>query len=105
MSDWVLNMPKYYLFAKYIESQQINQQSLFSVKLSDNSKVFTVLYYHNRSTIQRDKPKNSNSSQVIESDSNNCNFWDALIAPRFIPWNLLFYPTNWKSLAAFCLSD
>ena len=58
MSDWVLNMPKYYLFAKYIESRKINQQSLFSVKLSDNSKALTVLYYHNRSIIQRDKPKN-----------------------------------------------
>ena len=30
----------------------------FSVKLSDNSKIVTVLYYHNRSTIQRDKLSN-----------------------------------------------
>ena len=61
------------------------------------------------STIEKDKLKDtshSNASQVIESDSNNCNFRDALIAPVIglfhgIPF---FYPTNRESLAAFRLS-
>ena len=49
----------FYLLEVYLESshkcQQRNLQSLFSVKLCDNSKIVIVLYYHNRSTIQSDK--------------------------------------------------
>ena len=51
------------------------------MKFSDNSKILIVLYYRHRSTIKKDKLKNSNASQVIESDSSSCNFRDALIAP------------------------
>ena len=43
---------------KHIKCQWTDLQSRFSVKLSDNSKVLIMLYYHSRSTIQRDKLKN-----------------------------------------------
>ena len=44
-------------------------------------KIATVLYYHHRFTIHRDKiEQQSNTSSVIESNSRNCNFWEALIA-------------------------
>ena len=38
-------------------------QSLFSVKLSDNSEIVTLLYYHNKSAIQRNK-LNNRATQV-----------------------------------------
>ena len=82
----------------YLESsqkcQQSNLQSLFSVKLCDNSKIVIVLYYHNRSTIQSDRLYNSNTSQVIQSDSStHCKL------VRFIPWDSLILP---KKLWVFC---
>ena len=43
---------------KHVKCQWTDLQSRFSVKLSDNSKVLIMLYYHSRSTIQRDKLKN-----------------------------------------------
>ena len=43
---------------KQVKCQWTDLQSRFSVKLSDNSKVLIMLYYHSRSTIQRDKLKN-----------------------------------------------
>ena len=42
------------------------------------TKIVTMLYYHNSSTMQRDKLKNSNTSQTTESDSSNCNFQEGL---------------------------
>ena len=75
------------------------------MKLSDNLKILTVLYYHNRSTIQETEQQ-SNTTQVIESDLSNCNFRDALIARVIGLFHgiHLFYPTNLESLAAFRLS-
>ena len=48
----------------------------------------------------------SNASQVTESDSSNCDFWDALIdlVIGLLHGICFFYPTNIESLAAFCLS-
>ena len=54
-SYWVLNTPITSLL-KHRECQRNDLQSLFSVKLSENSKIVTVLYQHDKSTIQRDKP-------------------------------------------------
>ena len=42
------------------------------------TKIVKMLYYHNSSTMQRDKLKNSNTSQTTESDSSNCNIQEAL---------------------------
>ena len=38
-------------------------QILFSVKLSDNSEIVTLLYYHNKSAIQRNE-LNNRAAQV-----------------------------------------
>ena len=43
------------LVLKHIECQRTSLESLFSVKLSDNSKILIVLNYHNTSTMERDK--------------------------------------------------
>ena len=50
------------------------------------------------------KMNDSNASQVIQSDSSN--FWEALIAPEIGLFHgiCLFYPRNYESFAAFCLS-
>ena len=66
-----------------------------------------MLYYRNRSTIQRDKLNNrATQSQVIQSDSSSCNCQEALIAPEIGLFHgiRLFYPRNPESYAAFFLS-
>ena len=64
MLNWVLNTPLYYPLAKVhrISTDQ-SEKSFFCVKLISNSKIATVLYYHNGSTIQRDK-LNNRATQV-----------------------------------------
>ena len=63
-SDSVLNTSLYYLLAEVLVCQQNGLQSLFSVKLSDNSKIVTAFYYlYNRSTIQKHK-LNNRATQV-----------------------------------------
>ena len=53
------DMPLYYLLAKvHRMSRKRSTKSFFSLKLGDNSKIVTVLYYRNTSTIQRDKLSN-----------------------------------------------
>ena len=70
-------------------------------------KITTVLYYHHRFTIHRDKiEQQSNTSSVIESNSSNCNFWEALIALAIglLKYGIRFsYATNREFLAIFCL--
>ena len=44
-SDWVLNTPLYYLLAKVHKmSKKRSMKSFFSLKLSDNTKIVTLLY-------------------------------------------------------------
>ena len=63
-SNWVQNMPLYYLLAEvHSMSTKRSAKSFFSVKLSVTSIIVTVLYYHNRSTIQMDK-LNNRATQV-----------------------------------------
>ena len=70
MFVWVLNTPLNYIFAK------AHAKTFFSVKLSDNTKILIVLY-----TSKGQVEEQSNTSQITELDSSNCNFRDALIAP------------------------
>ena len=105
-SDQVLNTPLYHLLAKVRRiSKKRSMKSSFSLKLSDNLKIVAVLYYRNRSIIQRDV-LNNNTSQVIQLDSSNCKFREALIAPEIGLFHRirLFYPRNPNSYAVFCLS-
>ena len=44
-SEWVLNTPLCYLLAKVHRMSTNGLQSLFSITLSDNSKIVNVLYY------------------------------------------------------------
>ena len=81
-------------------------QSLLSVKLSDNSKIVTVLCYHNRSTTQRQTEQRSNTNQVFHSNSRNCNFGEALIAFVIGLFYVIhiFHPRNRESLVGFLIS-
>ena len=85
---------------KHIECQRTDLQSLFSVKLNDNSKILIVLYYHDRSTSQRGKTKNRETKvkslswiQVIVIFGMH-----SLPSTRFIPWNLFFLTRQTLSL-------
>ena len=109
MFNWALNTPLYCLFSKAhrMSTNLSTILSLFSAKLSDNSKILIMLYYHNRSTFQREKVKEqSRTSQIIESDSGNCNFLGYTHCPSnmFVPWNSLFLPNKPWVKTACCLS-
>ena len=80
MFDQVLNTSLHFLVAKAhrMSTKRSTKSSFCEFKNS-----YCVILPH-ISTIGKDKLKNtshSNTSQVTESDSNNCNFRDALIAP------------------------
>ena len=50
--NWILNTPMYYLLAEVHRTSTKRYTKSFSfVKLSDNSKIITMLYYRNRSTV------------------------------------------------------
>ena len=70
-------------------------------------KIATVLYYYHRFTIHRDKiEQQSNTRSVIESNSRNCNFWEALIAFAIglLKYGIRFsYATKCEFLAVFRL--
>ena len=106
-SDRVLNTPLNYFYAEvHRMSTKRSAEPFFSAKLSDNSKIVTVLYYRNRSKIKKEKAEQwSNTSLVIQSDSSNCNFWKALIAPKIGLLHAIrsFYTRNPESYAAFRL--
>ena len=55
---------------------------------------------------QSNREQQSNTSQVIQSNSSNCKFREAVIAPEISLFHgiRLFYPKNPESYAAFRLS-
>ena len=70
------------------------------VKVSDKN------CYHHRFIIQRDQiEKQSNTSYVIESNSSNCNFREALVVLAISLLNGIrfSYRTKHQFFAAFCL--
>ena len=80
MFDQVLITPLHFLVAK---AHRMATKRSTKSSFCEFKKSYRVILPH-ISTIEKDKLKDtshSNASQVIESDSNNCNFRDALIAP------------------------
>ena len=103
MFDWVLNTPLYYLFSKaHRISLNRPTKSFFlssSVIIKNSYRVILTQQIHNP---KRSVKEQSNTTQVTESDSSNCNFRDTLIVPvRGLFHGIhFFYLSNREYLAA-----